>query len=96
VLEAMACGTPVVYAKAGSLHEIAGNAGVQVFPCDVVTLAGTLLALLKSRDKQLLLRRTGREQAAKFTWTATIQSTAAVYGQLIHANSDAALNGCDS
>jgi glycosyltransferase involved in cell wall biosynthesis len=95
VLEAMACGTPVVYAHAGSLPEIAGKAGAQVFPCDVHTLAGTLLALLKSRDKQLLLRRTGRGQAARFTWTATIQSTAAVYGQLIHANSDDAVNKCD-
>jgi glycosyltransferase involved in cell wall biosynthesis len=85
VLEAMACGTPVVYAHAGSLPEIAGNAGVPVFPCDVATLASTLLALLQNRDKQLLLRQTGRDQAARFTWTATIQSTAAVYEQLIHA-----------
>jgi glycosyltransferase involved in cell wall biosynthesis len=85
VLEAMACGTPVVYAHAGSLPEIAGKAGMPVFPCDVDTLASTLLALLQSRDKQLLLRRIGLDQAARFTWTATIQSTAAVYGQLIHA-----------
>jgi glycosyltransferase involved in cell wall biosynthesis len=83
VLEAMACGTPVVYAHAGSLPEIAGNGGVPVFPCDVDTLAGTLLALLKSRDKQQLLRRTGRDRAARFKWTTTIQSTTAVYGQLI-------------
>jgi glycosyltransferase involved in cell wall biosynthesis len=92
VLEAMACGTPVVYANAGSLPEIAGNAGVQVSPCDVDTLASTLVALLKSRDNQWLLRHTGQDQAGRFTWTATIQSTAAVYGQLIHSNSDGALN----
>ena len=88
VLEAMACGTPAVYANAGSLPEIAGNAGVQVSPCDVDAFASTLLALLKSRDTQLLLRQIGQDQAARFTWTATTQSTAAVYGQLIRTNSD--------
>ena len=82
LLEAMACGTPVVYADAGSLPEIAGNAGVRVFPCDVDTLTNTLLALLTRKQKQLLLRSAGQNQAAGFTWTATVRSTAAVYGHL--------------
>lgn len=82
LLEAMACGTPVVYADAGSLPEIAGNAGVRVFPCDVDTLTKTLLALLTRKEKQLLLRSAGQNQAARFTWSATTQSTVAVYRQL--------------
>ena len=82
VLEAMACGTPVVYADAGSLPEIAGNAGVPVSPCDVDTLTNTLLALLTRKQNQLLLRSAGQNQAARFTWAATTQSTVAVYRQL--------------
>lgn len=90
VLEAMACGTPVVYADAGSLPEIAGNAGVRVFPCDVNTLTNTLFALLTCKQKQLLLRSAGQNQAARFTWATTIQGTAAVYEKLLHVNSEGA------
>jgi glycosyltransferase involved in cell wall biosynthesis len=90
VLEAMACGTPVVYADAGSLPEIAGNAGVRVFPCDVNTLTNTLFALLTCKQKQLLLRSAGQKQAARFTWATTIQGTAAVYEKLLHVNSEGA------
>lgn len=90
LLEAMACGTPVVYADAGSLPEIAGNAGVRVFPCDVNTLTSTLCALLTRKQKPLLLRTAGQNQAARFTWATTIQGTAAVYEKLLHVNSEGA------
>jgi glycosyltransferase involved in cell wall biosynthesis len=92
VLEAMACGTPVVSANTGALREIVSNAGVQVCPHDADTLACTLLALLKDQRQQLLLRRAGRDRAAKFAWTATVQRTAAVYNQLVPANSDGGPN----
>ena len=82
VLEAMACGTPVVYADAGSLPEIVGNAGIRIFPCNSDTLTRTILDLLKDKQKQLLLRSAGQNQAARFTWAATTQSTVAVYRQL--------------
>jgi glycosyltransferase involved in cell wall biosynthesis len=85
VLEAMACGTPVVYAKAGSLPEIARDAGVQVFPCDVDTLATTLLAFLQHKQKHSLLRTSGQNQAARFTWAATIEGTVAVYENLLQS-----------
>jgi len=90
VLEAIACGRPVVYADGGSLPEIAGNAGVRVFPCDVNTLTNTLFALLTCKQKQLMLRSAGQNQAARFTWATTIQGTAAVYEKLLHVNSEGA------
>jgi glycosyltransferase involved in cell wall biosynthesis len=79
VLEAMACGTPVVYARAGALPETVGNAGVEVFPCDVRTLARAVSALLRSKEKRLSLGRTGQDVAADFAWSKTIRSTATVY-----------------
>ncbi len=82
VLEAMACGTPVVCAKAGSLPEIAGNAALQVSPCNVETLAEAVVSVLESDEQRLRLHRSGQEQAARFTWATTIQKTAAVYRQL--------------
>lgn len=88
VLEAMACGTPVVYAKAGSLPEIARDAGVQVFPCDVDTLTSTLLAFLKQKQNRLLLQRAGQNQAARFTWATTIEGTAAVYEKLLQSGAE--------
>jgi glycosyltransferase involved in cell wall biosynthesis len=88
LLEAMACGTPVVYADAGSLPEIAGSAGMAVTPTDADGLAVGLLALLRHRDKQLELRAAGRERAATFTWTASTQSLLAAYAKLRNGNAD--------
>lgn len=87
VLEAMACGTPVVYADAGSLPEIAGNAGIAVTPCNPDTLARALLSLLKEGEKQSTLRTAGHERAARFTWTVTTQRTVAVYRRILRRNS---------
>ena len=85
MLEAMACGTPVVGAKAASHLEIAADAALLVPAGDVDTFADTVRSLLESREQQSLLRRSGQEQAARFTWAATIRKTADVYRQLIQA-----------
>jgi glycosyltransferase involved in cell wall biosynthesis len=95
LLEAMACGTPVVYADAGSLPEIAGSAGLAVAPINADSLASGLLSLLRQKDKQSALRAAGRERAASFTWTASTQSILAVYGKMIHGNSDCNGHGSD-
>lgn len=88
LLEAMACGTAVVYAGAGSLPEIAGNAGIAVSPCTADLLAGALLSVLKRREEQARLRTAARERAAEFTWSATTQSTLAVYRRVMQSDSD--------
>jgi glycosyltransferase involved in cell wall biosynthesis len=95
LLEAMACGTPVVYADAGSLPEIAGSAGIAVAPTDADSLARGLLSVLRQSDKQSALRAAGRERAASFTLTASTQSILAVYGRMIDGNSDYAGHGSD-
>jgi glycosyltransferase involved in cell wall biosynthesis len=95
LLEAMACGTPVVYADAGSLPEIAGSAGIAVAPTNADSLARGVLSVLRQRDKQSALRAAGRERAASFTWTASTQSILAVYGKMMHGNSDHAGDGAD-
>ena len=79
VLEAMACGTPAVCAKAGSVPEIVGAAGVQVAPCDVETLASTVVALLRDSERRSQLSLSGQRNAAGFTWSASVERTKAVY-----------------
>jgi glycosyltransferase involved in cell wall biosynthesis len=79
VLEAMACGTPAVCVKAGSVPEIVGSAGVQVVPFDVETLASTVVALLRDSERRSQLRLRGQRNAAGFTWSATVEKTTAVY-----------------
>lgn len=95
LLEAMACGTPVVYANAGSLPEIAGNAGVAVASTTPDSLAREVLQLLRHRDKQPALRAAGQERAASFTWTASTQNLLDIYGRIMCGNSSHDGSGSD-
>jgi glycosyltransferase involved in cell wall biosynthesis len=88
LLEAMACGTPVVYADAGSLPEIAGGTGVPVAPGNPVALAAGLLSLLRDKDRQASLRAAGLQRAASFTWSASTQNVLAVYRKILHPSPD--------
>ena len=79
VLEALACGTPVIVSDASSLPEVAGNAGMLVPPQDVAAWTD---ALRRAQDDDAW-RKTAREQgfseAARYSWLQTAQQTAAVY-----------------
>jgi glycosyltransferase involved in cell wall biosynthesis len=86
LLEAMACGTPAVYADAGSLPEIAADAGVGVAPVTAERLATQLLSVLRHREKQDVLRAAGQRRAASFTWPASTQNVVAVYTDLLESN----------
>jgi glycosyltransferase involved in cell wall biosynthesis len=68
VLEAMACGTPVVTSKASSLPEIAGDAAILVHPTRAEAHIEALDGLLQSRSMRQELKRRGRERALQFTW----------------------------
>jgi glycosyltransferase involved in cell wall biosynthesis len=82
VLEAMACGTPVVCAQTRWAQELVGSAGLQVNPQDTATFAATLISLLKSKDIQCELKQSGRQRSTEFRWDSTIEKTVAVYEQL--------------
>ena len=68
VLEAMACGTPVVTSKASSLPEIAGDAAILVDPTNADAHVEALGSLLQSRSMRNELKARGRERASQFTW----------------------------
>ncbi len=84
IVEAMACGTPVVYTRAGSLPEVGGDAGIQVAPYDVQGMADALLMLLDNPSERARMKEAGQEQAAKFSLKRTVCRIHEIYGQAIH------------
>ncbi|HEY3079685.1 MAG TPA: glycosyltransferase family 1 protein [Chloroflexota bacterium] len=79
VLEAMACGTPVVCADAGSLPEIAGGAARLFDPTDVGAIAEALGRVWREPALREELRARGRERAALFSWRRAAAETLDVY-----------------
>jgi len=68
VLEAMACGTPVVCSNASSLPEVAGDAAMLVDPLDVEGMAAAIERVLGDKELRAELIERGFEQARKFSW----------------------------
>ncbi|MGH9162954.1 MAG: glycosyltransferase family 4 protein [Vicinamibacteraceae bacterium] len=79
VLEAMACGVPVIAARAGALPEVTGDAAVLIDPDDVPALADAIEALLWNRDRAVALRQAGLQRARQFTWRHTAEATLEAY-----------------
>jgi glycosyltransferase involved in cell wall biosynthesis len=71
VLEAMACGTPVITASASSLPEVAGDAALMVDPYDALGLADAMYRTLTDGDLREDLRQRGLRRVSAFTWERT-------------------------
>ena len=79
VLEAMACGAPVVTSNVSSMLEVAGNAAVLVDPTRLESIVDGLRDVLLSAEVQTRLRVAGPVRAAEFTWDRTAQLTLSAY-----------------
>ena len=82
VLEAMACGVPVICSQAGSLLEVAGDAALTFAPDDEEGLTVALRSLAANPAQREQLRRLGLAQAARFSWRQTAAQTIALYDRL--------------
>ncbi|HEY3062081.1 MAG TPA: glycosyltransferase family 1 protein [Chloroflexota bacterium] len=79
ILEAMACGTPVVASRASCLPEVAEGAAIMVDPDDVEDLAGALERALTDADLRARLIERGHERAAEYTWQRAAERLLDVY-----------------
>ncbi len=79
VLEAMACGVPVVTSNVSALPEVAGEAALLVDPTDEEALAEALRAVLSDGGLARELGVEGRRRAVRYRWERTAEETAAVY-----------------
>ena len=82
VLEAMACGCPVVTSAGTVLEEVAGGAALLADPRDVESIAAACGRLLEDRAERERLERAGIERAATFTWEETARRTAAAWAEM--------------
>jgi glycosyltransferase involved in cell wall biosynthesis len=79
VLEAMACGTPVVCSQAASLPEVGGDAVLYFDPQSPEDLAGAIERVLGSAELRETLRAKGLKRAARFTWSESVKQHLEVY-----------------
>jgi glycosyltransferase involved in cell wall biosynthesis len=68
VLEAMACGCPVIASNVSSLPEVVGEAALLIDPYDVEALAQAMLTVLEDDELKKEMSRKGIAQAQKFSW----------------------------
>jgi len=79
ILEAMACGTPVITSNMSAMPEVAGDAGILVEPTDVQAIADAVHHLLNNPADRKTLIEKGIKRAKAFTWEATAEQIAKVY-----------------
>lgn len=82
VLEAMACGCPVVASNTSSLPEVAGDAALCVDPADVGALAGAMLRLIEDESLRARSVELGYRRAQAFSWEASARVTLDMYRSL--------------
>ena len=78
LLEAFACGTPVIASSTTSLPEIAGDAAIFVDPADPDSIAAGISEVLRSEETRQRLRTAGTNRLRAFSWESCASATAAV------------------
>ncbi len=84
VIEAMACGTPVITGHVAALDEVTGGAVEHVEALEVEAIGDALVRLAQDRDRRQALRRAGLQRAQFFSWARAARETAIVYRHAAH------------
>jgi glycosyltransferase involved in cell wall biosynthesis len=83
LLEAMACGTPVITSNTSSLPEVVGDAGLLVDPYNVGDIASAMHRVISEPVLRETMVRKGLEQARLFAWERTARSVLTVLEQTV-------------
>ncbi len=79
VIEAMACGTPVITGHVAALDEVAAGAVEHAGSLEVEAIGDALVRLARDRDRRHDLSRAGLQRALAFSWARAARETCAVY-----------------
>lgn len=80
LLEAMACGTPIVAARSGGVPEVVGDAAYLLDnPTDPMAVADAILMVLTDRERRTEMSIKGLTRSRRFTWEQTARSTLELY-----------------
>ncbi|MCL5256626.1 MAG: glycosyltransferase family 4 protein [Chloroflexi bacterium] len=79
IVEAMACGAPVLTSRRGAMSEIAGDAAILVDPEDPEDIAKGIESVLGNREHRQALVQKGIDRARQFDWSKTAAITIAAY-----------------
>jgi alpha-1,3-rhamnosyl/mannosyltransferase len=79
LIEAMACGTPVIASRGTSIPEVVGDAGVLIDPADTNAWTIAILEVATDEHVRARLRTAGLRRAADFTWERTARLTLEAY-----------------
>ena len=82
LLEAMACGTPVIGSNTSSLPEVIGDVGLQVDPRDVNDIAHALRQMIDQPELRERSIGAGLERAKLFSWDKAARELLAIYDQM--------------
>jgi glycosyltransferase involved in cell wall biosynthesis len=85
VLEAMACGTPVVASSAEALREVGADAALYAPPNDPASIAAEIARALEDPDVRRRLTACGPVQASRFTWEAAAEKTEAALDEAVRS-----------
>jgi glycosyltransferase involved in cell wall biosynthesis len=88
VLEAMACGAPVVTSNLSAMPEVAGRAAMLIEPRDIEGLADAMERPLRYSRVRTSLRSRGLKRAAEFSWERAARETVAVYERTAAGRAD--------
>ncbi len=84
LVEAMACGVPVIASRASCIPEVTGDAAVLLDPDDVEGWTAALAKLLGDAGFAAALGEAGARRAATFSWRRTAEQTAVVYDRVLN------------
>lgn len=82
ILEAMACGVPVITSNTSSMPEVAADAALFVDPFNHLEIKDKMIEVLGQESLQLDMREKGLKRAAEFTWRAAAEQLLLIYNSI--------------